>query len=59
MDTYPRSSGTVQVIMENSAKIGRIFFNLTGAVCINLHTPHMLRASLVGDYCDPSASANL
>ena len=52
MDTYPRSSGNVQVMVEISAKIGRI---LTGAVCF---TPHMITASQVGDDCDPSASGN-
>ena len=52
MDAYPKRSGIVQVMVENSAKIGRI---LTGAVCF---TPHMITASLVGDDCDPSASGN-
>ena len=52
MDAYPKSSGNVQVVMENSAKIGRI---LTGDVCF---TPHMITASLVGDDCDLSASGN-
>ena len=52
MDAYPKSSGNVQVMLENCAKIGRI---LTRAVCL---TPHMITASQVGDDCDPSASAN-